>query len=97
MFAIVCIATFVLGMNQFLKHIPLLFVMIGQYLVVVGSAMLFMCIYSFYNEINPGGYKDMFISVTIPYFILAGIYYLYYFREIKKANKLLKSINETEL
>lgn len=97
MFAIVSIATFVLGMHQFLKDIPLLFVMIGQYLVVVGTIMLFMFIASFYIEVNPGGYKDMFISVTIPYIILAGIYYLTYFREIKKANELLKLINEDEL
>ena len=34
----------------------------------------------------------MFLSFTIPYIILAGIYYMSLFREIKKANKILEEL-----
>jgi hypothetical protein len=81
-------------MHRFFHKVPLLFVMIGQYILVIGGVMAGIFIMSKFMEVSPAAYRDMFIQITLPYIVFAGIYYIAYFREIKKANKNLKALKE---
>ncbi len=94
LFVITVVATFILSMHKYLQNIPALLVMLFQYVVLIGCVMGELWIESFFCDVTPGGYRDMFWSVTIPYVVLAGVYYISFFREVKKANALLLEINQ---
>ena len=94
LFVITCYAAFILFMHRIFHKVPLLFVMIGQYVLVIGGVMAGIFIMSKFMEVSPAAYRDMFIQITLPYIVFAGIYYISYFREIKKANELIKAIKE---
>ncbi len=81
-------------MHRIFHKVPLLLVMIGQYVVVIGGVMLGIFIISKFTEISVRAYRDMFIQITLPYIVFAAIYYINYFREIKKANNLIKAIKQ---
>lgn len=93
MFVITCFAAFVLFMHRIFHKVPLLFVMIGQYAVVIGGVMLGIFITSKFTEVSVHAYRDMFIQITLPYIVFAAVYYIAYFREIKRANKNIKALN----
>ncbi len=94
LFVITCFAAFVLFMHRIFTKVPLLFVMIGQYAVVIGGVMLGIFISSKFTEISVYAYRDMFIQITLPYVVFAAIYYIDYFREIKKANDIIKALKQ---
>lgn len=94
LFVITCYAAFILFMHRIFHKVPLLFVMIGQYVLVIGGVMAGIFIMSKFMEVSPAAYRDMFIQITLPYIVFAGIYYISYFREIKKANEIIKTIKE---
>lgn len=77
--------------NLFEKLSPLTMVII-QYVLAMGSAFLIIYIQSFFIELHPDGYRDIFISFTIFYIIGASIYYIYVFRDAKKQNDILQEI-----
>lgn len=87
-------ATLILMLQQYLHNIPLLFIIIGQYFLLMGFVLGSIYVLSYRSPVSPGGYRDMAISVTIPYVILAVIYYVNYFREIKRANDTLQKLNQ---
>lgn len=93
MLVISAAATLVLMLQQYLHNVPLLFIIIGQYFLLMGFVLGSMYLMSFRSPVSPGGYLDMAISVTVPYVILAAIYYVNYFREIKRANDTLRKLN----
>ncbi|MBQ8247960.1 MAG: hypothetical protein IJZ42_12590 [Lachnospiraceae bacterium] len=93
-FVITCYAAFILFMHRIFHKVPLLFVMIGQYVLVIGGVMAGIFIMSKFMEVSSAAYRDMFIQITLPYIVFAGIYYIAYFREIKKANEIIKAIKE---
>ena len=90
-FATVCEVYAMLSIGKILRF-PLPLVILGQYLVILGAIMLFLWIYGHFGVLGKHAYRDMFLSFTIPYIILAGIYYMSLFREIKKANKILEEL-----
>lgn len=94
LFVITVAATLILSMHQFLPNVPALWVMLLQYAVLIGCVMGATWIESLFKDMHPNAYKDMFWSVTVPYVILAGLYYISFFRKIKKANALLKIIQD---
>lgn len=94
MFVISFAAVSVLSLHSFLRNIPLLFVIIGQYLLLIAFVEGGMLLISLFDSVNPKGYLDMFISVTVPYGIGAAIYYIEYFKQIKKMNNLLREIQQ---
>lgn len=94
MFVISFAAVSVLSLHSFLQNIPLLFVIIGQYLLLIALVEGGMLLISLFDSVNPKGYLDMFISVTVPYGIGAAIYYIEYFKQIKKMNNLLREIQQ---
>ena len=70
--------TVVLALHYYLQQYPFIPVFIGQYLFTVGLISL--------------GIWDMFISVSIPFFACALVYYVIFFKQIKKANKILDNL-----
>lgn len=92
-FVITVVATFILSIHKYLQNVPVLLVMIIQYVVLIGSVMGAIWIESRFVDVNPNGYLDMFWSVTIPYVALAGIYYISFFWKVKKANMMLMEMN----
>ena len=93
LFGITVVATFILSMHKYLQNVPVLLVMILQYVILIGCVMGGIWIGSHFTDINPDGYGQMFWSVTIPYVVLAGIYYISFFWEVKKANAILLEMN----
>lgn len=93
MFIITAAATAILGMHKYLQNVPILLVMLLQYVGLIGSVMGAIWILSRFTDVAPSGYRDMFWSVTVPYVVLAGVYYISFFREVKKANELLLEMN----
>lgn len=88
------LGTFVLSQHYRLQHIPLPLVIIGQYVVLAGGVLFIIWILSFFTEINPNGYRDMFLSFSIPYIIAAAVYYIQLWKEVKKVNQLLEDIKK---
>ena len=54
--------------------------------------MLTMIIGGFFEPVSKGGYKDTFISFTIPYVFGAIIYYIRVFQSVHRQNRLLQDI-----
>ena len=96
MFGVTVVATFILSLHKYLQSFPVALVILVQYVVLIGCVMGGLWLMSRFSEMNPEGYKDMFWTVTIPYAVLAGMYYVSFFVEVKKANRLLAELNVEE-
>lgn len=90
------LATLVLSQHYRLDRLPLLFVMLLQYVGMIAVVMLFTWISSFRTELHPKGYHDMFWSFTIPYLIGAAVYYVALFLEVRKADRLIQKLKKRE-
>ncbi len=88
------LATFVISQHYRLHKLPLVLVIIIQYIFLISFVMLFTWFTSFFEELAFYAYRDMFLSFTIPYIILAVLYYVNLFNEIKRANKNLEYLKE---
>lgn len=93
-FVITVVATFILSLHKHLQNVPVMLVMILQYVILIGTVMGGIWIGTKFTDVSPSAYKDMFWSVTIPYVVLAGIYYISFFWEVKSANKMLMELNQ---
>lgn len=90
---LVCVlATVILSLHYYLQRFPFIPVVIGQYVFLIGVIFVTIWIASKFTDMAPSAYKDMFISVTIPYVIGAAAYYISYFLEIKKANEFFSKL-----
>ncbi|MBD5493562.1 MAG: hypothetical protein HDR12_04045 [Lachnospiraceae bacterium] len=94
MFGLSLLATFVLSQYYRFQKYPLLVVILGQYILLIGVVMLITWIGGRFYELHRDAYRDMFLSFTIPYTIGVIIYYAAVFHEIKAANRALKEIKE---
>ncbi len=97
LFVVTSFATFVLFMHRIFYKVPLLFVMIGQYVVVIGGVMLGLFVMSKLMDVSPNAYRELFLQITVPYIVLAGIYYASYFNEVKRANRNLSQLKKLEI
>ncbi len=90
------LATGILSIHYYLQHLPFIPVVIGQYLLLIG--LVFVCIWigGHFTENAPSAYRDMLVSVTIPYVIGAIVYYISFFLQIKKANEFFMGLNVDE-
>lgn len=90
---LVCVlATFILSLHYYLQRFPFIPVVIGQYVLLMGVIFALILIGSKFTDMAPSAYKDMFVSVTIPYVLGAAAYYISYFLEIKKANEFFSKL-----
>lgn len=93
MFATCAIATFVLYLHRLFDGVSPLVMILVQYLVacaLVGLMLLFISL--FIDHISPRGWYEYFRSFTIPYIVLASLYYWRVFSEAKKQDALIKEI-----
>lgn len=98
MFLITCLGTAILSSYEKLQRFPLLPVIIGQYVLVVGIVLggVFLAEKIGIMQIAATGYRDLFLSVTVPYGVGALIYYLAFFRDIRKANRMIQKMRARE-
>lgn len=95
MFILCVIASFVLSLSGLFENISPLVMMIIQYLVALGLGAVVIYIVSFFEPIAPGGWFDLFRSFTIPYIILAAIYYISVFVDTRKKDAQIKELQKS--
>lgn len=88
------IAVIVLSIHHLFDEWNPILMMIAQYVIAMGLVMLVVYLGSFIEPVSEGGYKDVFVSFTIPYIIGAVIYYIEVFRYAHKQNQLLQEIKK---
>lgn len=93
-FVITVIATAVVGIHYFLQNLPVIPVILGQYVVLLGLIFGYLWIEGHFSELGTFAYRDTFLSFTIPYVIAAGVYYISFFNRIRNANKMLDEIKK---
>lgn len=84
--------TLILSLHFYLQRFPFLLVLIAQYALTVGIVFLAIFIHGQFSENAPTAYWDMFVSITIPFFVGALVYYICFFAQIKKANRILEEL-----
>jgi uncharacterized membrane protein len=93
-FGIALLITTILAIHYYLQRFPFIPVSIGQYLITEGLILGIVWVIGHYATLAPTAYRDMFISVTIPFVICALVYYLIFFRQIRKANAIIDQLNQ---
>ncbi len=91
------LATFVLSLHYYLQRFPFIPVVIGQYLALIGFVFLCIWIMGHFTENAPSAYRDMFVSVTIPYIAGAIVYYISFFTQIKRANAVFSDLDMPDM
>ena len=95
MFIFCNISVFVLSIHKFFEKLSPLAMIIIQY--VVACALCSLAVYIgtfFYGPVTPRGWFELFRSFTIPYTIVAALYYYRLWDDAKKQQNLLKEIQE---
>ena len=87
------IITAILAIHFYLQKYPFVPVFLGQYIFTIVITFLIVKIAEQFVELAPTAYRDMFVSVTIPFIVGAAVYYISSFRQIRKANKMLEELN----
>ena len=88
--------TLILSLHFYLQKFPFWLVIIAQYSLTVGIVFLAIFIHGRFSTNAPTAYWDMFVSITIPFFIGALVYYICFFIQIKRANIVLEKLNSEE-
>lgn len=96
MFVFSLLGTFVLSLHYRFQGLPLLAVIIVQYLVLLCLVVGFVWMMSFLEPIHENGYRDMILSFSIPYGIAAAVYYISFFYEVRSANQTLEKIRRNQ-
>ena len=88
--------TLILSLHFYLQKFPFWLVIIAQYALTVGIVFLAIFIHGRFSTNAPTAYWDMFISITIPFIFGALVYYICFFVQIKRANKVLEKLNSED-
>lgn len=88
--------TLILSLHFYLQKFPFWLVIIVQYALTVGIVFLAIFIHGRFSTNAPTAYWDMFVSITIPFIFGALVYYICFFIQIKRANKVLEKLNSEE-
>lgn len=94
MFLLSFLATFVLSQHYRFQKYPMLVVIVGQYVLLIAFVMFITWLGGQMGPLHEDGYRDMFLSFSIPYFIGVVIYYGAVFHEIGRANQALRELKE---
>lgn len=87
-------AVLVLSVHRLFDAWPPVVMLLWQYVIAMGLVLLSVYIVSFFEEVSKGGYRDIFISFTIPYLIGGAVYYISLYRAAKRQDRLIQEINE---
>lgn len=90
------IITAALALHFYLQRFPLIPVLTAQYLLVIGATAGFVKAADVVAGTDTNAMWQMILSVTIPFVVSAAVYYISYFRQIKKANEILAEISRGE-
>ena len=93
-FAICVIASVVLSLHGLFDSLSPLAMVVIQYLVACALIAVLLLIISCFDTITPRGWFELYRSFTIPYIILAVIYYYSVFADAKKKDSLIKDIQK---
>ena len=85
--------TAVLSLHYYLQKFPLIPVLIGQYAVIIGLVVGLVKIADVMVGTTTNAMWQMLLSVTVPYIISAVVYYILFFRQVKKANSILSELD----
>ncbi len=88
--------TIILSLHFYLQKYPFWLVLIAQYALTVGIVFLAIFIHGRLSTNAPTAYWDMFKSITIPFIVGSVVYYICFFVQIKRANKVLEKLNSEE-
>lgn len=91
------IAVLILSIHHYFEDWSPIGMIVIQYLIAISLVFLSLYIVSFFDEISKGGYRDAFLSFTIPYIIGAVFYYISLFSSAKRQNKIIQEINEKQI
>ena len=94
MFGLCVIASFVLSLNKLFDELSPLAMILLQYVIVIVLCAGFLGILSLFDPISPKGWFEYFRSFTVPYIIIAAIYYYSLYDEAKKQDRLIKDIQD---
>lgn len=96
MFFFSLLGTLVLSQHYRFQNLPLLAVIGVQYLLLVSVVLSVTWLGSFVEPMHEEGYRDMFLSFSIPYGMAAVIYYISLFYEVRRANRILDAVRRKE-
>ena len=94
MFGLCAIASFVLSLNKLFDDLSPLLMIILQYVIVLALCGGFLLVLSIFDPISPKGWFEYFRSFTVPYIIIAAIYYYSLYDEAKKQDRMIKDIQD---
>jgi len=87
------IITAILALHFYMLRFPLIPVLIVQYLSVIGVTAGFVKLADMIGNTSTNAMWQMVLSVTIPFVVSAIVYYITYFKQIKKANDIIAELN----
>lgn len=87
------IITAILALHFYMQRFPLIPVLIVQYLSVIGVTAGFVKLADMIGNTSTNAMWQMVLSVTIPFALSAIVYYITYFKQIKKANDIIAELN----
>ena len=88
------IAVLVLYTHQIFDKVSPLVMIVIQYVIALGLVMLYVFIVGLFDPVAEGGYRDIFVSFTIPYVIGALVYYISVFYQAQQQDALLQEIKK---
>ncbi len=94
MFAICIIASIVLSLHGLFDSVSPLAMMAIQYLLACAFIAVMLLVVSHFDNITIQGWLDIYRSFTIPYVILAGVYYYSVFADTKKKDSIIKDLQK---
>ena len=94
MFTICIIASAVLSLHELFDSVSPLAMMAIQYLLACVLIAVMLLIVSHFDAITLQGWVDLYRSFTIPYVILAGVYYYSVFADTKKKDSMIKDLQK---
>jgi predicted tellurium resistance membrane protein TerC len=87
------IITAILALHFYMQRFPLIPVLIVQYLSVIAVTAGFVKLADMIGNTSTNAMWQMVLSVTIPFVVSAIVYYITYFKQIKKANDIIAELN----
>ena len=81
-----------LTLHFYLQRFPLILVLIGQYIIILAAVVGFVSLADVIAGIETNAMWQMILSVTIPFIVSAFVYYIAFFRQVKKANSILAEL-----
>ena len=88
--------TSVLALHFYLQRFPLVPVLLGQYAAVIAAVIILVRTVDRLFGTSTEAMWQMLLSVTIPFAAAAAVYYIAFFRSIKKANEIISGLGQKE-